>query len=90
MCEPLHIAGDLFYEASTQVSPVALYVIIRFITWSGRERPLMPHKRHSAETLLDDLVGNVEDARRDSEAERLGSVDGVNVSFGEPLDVEEG
>jgi len=49
----------------------------------------MPHKRHSAETLLDHLVGHVEDARRDSEAERLGGVDGVNVSFGEPLDVEE-
>jgi hypothetical protein len=32
----------------------------------------------------------LDDARRDSEAERLGSVDGVNVSFGEPLDVEEG
>lgn len=48
------------------------------------------HKRHSAETLLDHLVGHVEDARWDSEAERLGGVDGVNVSFGEPLGVEEG
>jgi hypothetical protein len=54
------------------------------------EPPESTHKRHSAETLLDHLVGNVEDARRDSEAERLGSVNGVNVSFREPLDVEEG
>jgi hypothetical protein len=53
------------------------------------ERLFLPHKRHSAETLLDHRVGHVEDARRDSEAERLGGVDGVNVSFGEPLDVEE-
>jgi hypothetical protein len=63
---------------------------VAVVHWHQGEGPLASHKRHSAETLLDHLVGHVEDARRDSEAERLGGVDGVNVSFGEPLDVEEG
>jgi len=63
---------------------------VAVVHWHQGEGPLATHKRHSAETLLDHLVGHVEDARRDSEAERFGGVDGVNVSFGEPLDVEEG
>jgi hypothetical protein len=63
---------------------------VAVVHWHQGEEPLATHKRHSAETLLDHLVGHVEDARRDSEAERLGGVDGVNVSLGEPLDVEEG